>query len=415
MTNVLLLGSPAAGSLGGPSLLSSTCQVLREAIPDASFTLLTMSPRSPEQEDATRRYGVELGHGTPRELAAAFPLLLLWWALRKTGINLPSLLKAPLPQQYRDSDIVIDMRGISFSDFFPGWRGHVLHAMQLLAGVLLGKPVVKFTQDMGPFQERSNRWVARFCLDRLSLVLARGAETRRYLVELGVKRPVLVRPDTAFILQSASDEVVGEIVKRDALEVRPLIGIAPSQQVWSRLKGEGDASADRYVAMLAALADALVEEQGATAVLIPNEVGGGRRYDDLYVARKVREAATHQESIRLLEGVYSAEEIKGVIGRCDMVIASRYHSTIAALSTGVPCLVIGWGHKYREAMGMLGLDAYAFDYAHASTEEVLARTRELWANREELASRIREMAPHIRRSVFSSGKHIRRLLEGTGD
>jgi len=169
------------------------------------------------------------------------------------------------------------------------------------------------------------------------------------------------------------------------------------------------------VAMLAALADALVEEQGATAVLIPNEVGGGRRYDDLYVARKVREAATHQESIRLLEGVYSAEEIKGVIGRCDMVIASRYHSTIAALSTGVPCLVIGWGHKYREAMGMLGLDAYVFDYAHASTEEVLARTRELWANREELASRIREMAPHIRRSVFSSGKHIRRLLEGTGD
>ena len=49
----------------------------------------------------------------------------------------------------------------------------------------------------------------------------------------------------------------------------------------------------------------------------------------------------------VLIGDAPAEELKGYISRCSFFVGARTHSTIAAYSTGVPTLVIGYSVKSR--------------------------------------------------------------------
>ncbi|MDF1507837.1 polysaccharide pyruvyl transferase family protein [Robertmurraya sp. DFI.2.37] len=50
--------------------------------------------------------------------------------------------------------------------------------------------------------------------------------------------------------------------------------------------------------------------------------------------------------------------IKGIISKSSAVIGSRYHGLISALTSNIPCIGIGWSHKYDELFN----DFYNNDY-----------------------------------------------------
>lgn len=58
-----------------------------------------------------------------------------------------------------------------------------------------------------------------------------------------------------------------------------------------------------------------------------------------------------------------------------MVIGSRYHSLVAALSCGVPCIAIGWSHKYAELMAECDSDDCLFSL-DGNTNAFLAKAKQ---------------------------------------
>ena len=51
---------------------------------------------------------------------------------------------------------------------------------------------------------------------------------------------------------------------------------------------------------------------------------------------------------------------KTKINNYDLIISSRYHGLVAAISQGIPVISIGWSHKYDELMSSYLLGKYNF-------------------------------------------------------
>ena len=88
----------------------------------------------------------------------------------------------------------------------------------------------------------------------------------------------------------------------------------------------------------------IIEETDQNVALIPHVVWSSnddrRPLEELYLEFKDTKRVT-------LIGDAPAEELKGYISKCSFFVGARTHSTIAAYSSGVPTLVIGYSVKSR--------------------------------------------------------------------
>lgn len=107
-----------------------------------------------------------------------------------------------------------------------------------------------------------------------------------------------------------------------------MAGIVPNM----RLHDKHGISIEDYVSYLCQQRDLLIE-MGYKVVLFVHED------DDEVVAEKIN-------NVEITRG--SALQLKSGIGRCELIISSRYHACVSALSQGVPTISLGWAHKYEE-------------------------------------------------------------------
>src|SRR5690606_22797023 len=100
-----------------------------------------------------------------------------------------------------------------------------------------------------------------------------------------------------------------------------------------------------------------------------------------------------------MTGVYTADDIKGAIANCDLVIGSRFHALIAALSQGIPAAALGWSHKYAELLQSFGLQRFVVSHEQLGEADVGCIIEELMGNREALRLQIVDRLPEIQRQV----------------
>lgn len=88
----------------------------------------------------------------------------------------------------------------------------------------------------------------------------------------------------------------------------------------------------------------ILKETNMSVALIPHVVEIGN--DDREVLRKLKDMFENEERVVLIDD-HSAQELKGFIARCRFFIGARTHATIAAYSTCVPTLVLGYSIKAK--------------------------------------------------------------------
>jgi polysaccharide pyruvyl transferase WcaK-like protein len=407
MTKILLIGARLSGNLGGPSVLCSTIEVLNRFIPEAEFTLLSPAPISDYKLSKT--YGIKIAPCKAPDLYST-PILILGAILNKYSLDIFPLLKnskaSKIWAEYKSTDVIIDIRGIIFADSLGGgFISRLIEGIHLLIGKHLNKPVIKYTADMGPFRRKWNRSFAKFYLNKIDLILARGKITKKYLIELGITTPIHVCPDTAFLLKSSSNQKINGVLSKEKLKNKVIVGMSVSNTVARKERDK-----NQYSITMAQTADYLIKNLNAFVILIPNDIFPNT-HDDVYVAKKIYKRIDEKEEVMLITEEYPANELKGIIGECDLLIGARYHSIVATLSMCIPTIAIAWHHKYHQVMGLVGQEKYVCDIETLSFSELQAMIDSLWKNRKKIRTEIASYIPFIKESVLSGGKIVRDVFE----
>ena len=367
---VAIIGGTIWGNRGAEAMLESLIGEIRRHAADTEFVVYSYYPRKDAELISDAAICIESAKPSTLVLSH-FPAAFWVWLWARLGIRWSDSLLPAAVRKLRASSILLDIAGVSFSDgrekYLP------FNILTLLPAMLLGVPVGKCAQAVGPFNGWLNSLAAKFMLRRCAFVFARGAETRGHLDRLGGVS-VFDAPDLGFAHQpdyALSSENTGRVsALADTLDNDPsgrgrLVCINPSSLVTAECSARGiDA-----VAILAELAGELTN-QGCRVLLAPTasreSAPDSARNNDIPVIRKIAEACRDRVPpgrLLIIDWDLNFAALKSFMARADAVVTFRFHGLVAALSLGKPVMAVGWGHKYEEIMAAFGLWDWTFDFS----------------------------------------------------
>jgi len=387
---------PLSGNKGSASMLLGLRDAFHDSQIEVRFAVFSYYP----DRDATIARSmpdVDLLPGHPRDLAFRLipGILLQRIAPRITSHRLGTSIETLC-----ESDVVLLVGGTTFADsmlYKVAWN-----VLAAVPAYLLRRPVVFVSQTMGPMNRRVNRLAARWTLKRAVEVHGRGRTSTEYARSLGIER-CEYRPDLSFTLHVPDFDSVAKqvpLVARfsELLEKggREAIGIAPNSIVLAKAqKVEID-----YVEFLADAARA-IHNQGYLPVLIPHsyraDVDPSQSHNnDRSLCSQVMERLKDDIPCFYLDEDLDSGQLRAVISRLRILVASRFHSMISALSVGVPPLVYGWGdQKYSEVLDEFGLSEFYNSYREIDASEFPRRLAALDSRRDQVAQSIELTLPGV--------------------
>ena len=146
--------------------------------------------------------------------------------------------------------------------------------------------------------------------------------------------------------------------------------------------------------------------EGHAVVLFPNATrardGDAERNNDLPLMRRIGEDCARMGIVRapmLVDFDINAAGIKQILAAVDVLLVSRFHAMVGALSLGVPAAVLGWSHKYAEVMARFGLERHVMDYRQLDDAQLLSAVRGVLVDRAAIRESILAALPGVRASA----------------
>ena len=407
MTKILIIGAVFSKNRGSAAMLISAIKTLRHVIPESEFTVLSIFPELDSRNCNIENVTV-VGHkgGAIKSLSRFF-LAMMWKML-----HIPFLINDELLQEYANSDVIIDLSGDGFTDDY-GSMASIISCYDILLCKFLNKPIVIYAQSIGPFKTKLTKSLSKFCLNRVDLLIVRDEITKNYLQEIGVTNNIHFTADSAFLLEATPYEKIREILIKENIDTtdRPIIGISASQHIYDlELKKSKPNSENSYILLMVKIIDYLVENLNAQIIFVPHVTNDDRLVDDRFVAKKIYEITKNKDKIILIDNEYPPEELKGVIGQCDLFIGARMHANIAATSMCVPTLAIAYSHKSYGIMSMLEMEKYVLDFRTMAFDEMTARIDELWVNREGIRMELASNVKVLKEPALHNGELVKDLI-----
>jgi colanic acid/amylovoran biosynthesis protein len=297
-------------------------------------------------------------------------------------------------EAFKQSDAVLSTGG----DIFSSTYGDLLtYLVELKIAASFGKPTVLLGHSIGPFKTRADYKAFAKTMAQVQLITARESITLKYLEDMKLKNTrIELTAEPAFCLEPDMKRIEKICAIYKIPREKPLVGIAPSQGITSYSR----TSYENHFHVLQQLILFLTQSLNCHVVLIPHVHETSTLYDDRIICNLLYRKAGFPENVSVVSLTHSAEEIRALAGKLDLMVAERFHAAIASLSQNVPTLAIGYSIKSEGILGdIFGFDSLK-DYL-ISVEEIdeailKERAKNLFDRRKEVAIVLSKVMPRIK-------------------
>ncbi|GAA5529441.1 polysaccharide pyruvyl transferase family protein [Herpetosiphon gulosus] len=373
---VLLLNAHSPQNAGDLALLEQSLAHLRAAFPHADLSYVINQPDPPEWLPADVAYirsihehKTNLIKDAPKPRRKWLMLGLAMWLVsisliyRWTRIKLkPAKTSAwrELLDHYFEADVTAAIGG----GYLYATKAFDLNYIWVWLGValpvLMSKPLVMLPQSFGPVTGKINQMLLAWLVNRSVLAYAREERSQHYLYSIGINQPVPVVPDVAFNCPTVEPTQAEHYLARwwqPAKRPALVVGIT-AMDFGIQHPGSGFSHGQRYEQALLDLIQHIGQHDDVHILLFAQCVGASQAEDDRVVARRLIAQLPADTPITFIDDRLQPAMLKQLYSQLDLLIATRLHSAIFALSTTTPSFVIGYLHKSAGVMQMLGLADY---------------------------------------------------------
>jgi colanic acid/amylovoran biosynthesis protein len=389
---ILLVGNGTYANRGCEAITRGTAQIIRSVFHDPSLVSIEFGAGRPFYEPHERMLH------NPIQIGRFSRAWFVQHMLRslKTGRTWFPVIGRHL----RNADAVLALGGDNYSMDYGSLRVHLALVDYVLP---TRKPMVIWGASVGPFDKRGLEYEAYVLkrLSRVSAILAREDVTADYLASRGLGPIVRRVADPAFVMDPEAPRS-GFTVPEGA------IGFNFSPLMARYVSGGDLAQCEELVCKAVKW---LSEEFSRPVVLVPH-VFKSRSDDYGFLKRVEQRAVTSDHSVLLSPPTLSARETKWIIGKMTCFAGARTHSTIAAISSGVPTLSFGYSVKARGInRDVFGHENHLLLPEQITAQAVVDQIGAILDGEAEIRRHLNHRLPHIRALAFRAGTYLREVVK----
>jgi colanic acid/amylovoran biosynthesis protein len=349
---------------------------------------------------------------------AALQHLLFIFLFSFLGSRATNIMDRPLWKAYIEHDVFIlchdevDIVNGAFLKFSPIYISMLAKRLEkLVVFYANGTNISEGKIRIGRFHSRC-LWkiLAKFLLSIVDLVTVRDEDTLRYFKELtNGKVPIYLTADPAFI--SPYKKEVDEIMLLEKIPEngKLLIGITVSHGIIAKV------SYQKAITEIAKCLDKLVKKFNSTILFIPHSIEPYDYRDDRLVSKDIYYLMKNKCNTKIITNEYSPEELKGLFGRLDLLITTRVHAAINAISMGVPVCIIALRRDEDERpysiLGKtLGLNEFIYNIHNIKGEDLFLLIEKLLKLSRKMRKQVLRKIDSAKKKAELNGKLLKCLI-----
>jgi colanic acid/amylovoran biosynthesis protein len=343
---ILIIGATLTGNKGASAMCHSLIYNLKKNYHN-NVEISVLTPRKIQDYDVSKNLGVKL-FKYKNILRKSIINYFFYYLTKKQIFKNDETFEA-----YLWADYIIDIHGINFTDSDGFISTSLIPSMQILLSYLISVPMIKFTQSFGPMNKISNKIFAKIFLSMALKVFPREKESYQTVKSLNLKNVENDYVDCAFNLPT--EKYLNFKKEKDSL-IR--IGFIPNAILLSKSKN--------YLEICNKIILELIKNGFKPVIIMHYSKPGSDTIalnkssnNDYQLIKDLLKKNKDFEKLEIHIEENSPSKLKGIINTCNLVITSRYHALVAALSNNIPCFCLGWSNKYYGLLSRVNLSEYS--------------------------------------------------------